>query len=63
MTNSTENTQADDTVAVQVRVTTHDNDRLETVAKKLGCSKATILRFLIRQADSLAVTFDGHGVQ
>ncbi|GMV17317.1 MAG: hypothetical protein AMXMBFR56_55410 [Polyangiaceae bacterium] len=49
---------ADGTVAVQVRIRPDENERLEAVAKKLGCTKATVLRFLIRNSESLAVTFD-----
>lgn len=48
----------DGTIAVQVRIRPDEHERLEAVAKKLGCTKATVLRFLIRNSDSLAVTLN-----
>lgn len=51
----------DEGISVQVRLTNDDNARLEAVAQRLGCTKAGVLRFLVRNCENLNITLEPQG--
>lgn len=52
---TTTNTTDDDAklIAVQVRLDETDHAKLTDIAERLGCHKATVLRFLLRECTRL----------